>query len=195
MSSGRRTLVAGVDEVGRGPLAGPVVAAAVILSTSCTYEGLVDSKRLSPIKREHVSARIRATAQAWCLAAASAGQIDRLNIHQATLLAMRRAVLGLKVMPDYVLVDGRFYPTLPYRGEAVVRGDQSEPAISAASILAKVYRDRLMGEFDKQFPGYGFSRHKGYPTVVHLSALQVLGPCREHRLSFKPIRTLTKQAN
>ena len=187
MSSGRRTLVAGVDEVGRGPLAGPVVAAAVILSKSCTYEGLVDSKRLSPLKREHVSARIRATAQAWCLAAASAGQIDRLNIHQATLLAMRRAVLGLKVMPDYVLVDGR--------GEAVVRGDQSEPAISAASILAKVYRDRLMGEFDKQFPGYGFSRHKGYPTVVHLSALQVLGPCREHRLSFKPIRTLTKKAN
>jgi len=180
-------VIAGVDEAGRGPLAGPVVAAAVILSHSVDLSGLTDSKALTQKRREAFEPKIRELSWDWSIAASSPGEIDRLNIHQATLLAMRRAILGLKQTPDYVLVDGCFYPRVPYPGEAIVRGDQSQPAISAASILAKVFRDRYMRGLDARFTGYGFSRHKGYPTKAHLEALQVLGPCREHRQSFKPV--------
>jgi ribonuclease HII len=180
-------VIAGVDEAGRGPLAGPVVAAAVILSHSVDLSGLADSKALTQRRREAIEPKIRELSWDWSIGASSPGEIDRLNIHQATLLAMRRAILGLKRVPDYVLVDGCFYPRVPYPGEAIVRGDQSQPAISAASILAKVFRDRYMRGLDARITGYGFSRHKGYPTKAHLEALQVLGPCREHRQSFKPV--------
>lgn len=180
-------VIAGVDEAGRGPLAGPVVAAAVILPHSLDLIGLADSKALTQRRREAIEPKIRELSWDWSIGASSPGEIDRLNIHQATLLAMRRAILGLKRVPDYVLVDGCFYPRVPYPGEAIVRGDQSQPAISAASILAKVFRDRYMRGLDARITGYGFSRHKGYPTKAHLEALQVLGPCREHRQSFKPV--------
>ena len=180
-------VIAGVDEAGRGPLAGPVVAAAVILPHSLDLIGLADSKALTQRRRETLERRIRQFSWGWSIGASTPGEIDRLNIHQATLLAMRRAILGLKRVPDYVLVDGCFYPRVPYPGEAIVRGDQSQPAISAASILAKVFRDRYMRGLDARITGYGFSRHKGYPTKAHLAALQVLGPCREHRQSFKPV--------
>ena len=180
-------VIAGVDEAGRGPLAGPVVAAAVILPDSVDLTGLADSKALTQRRREAIEPKIRELSWDWSIGASSPGEIDRLNIHQATLLAMRRAILGLKRVPDYVLVDGCFYPRVPYPGEAIVRGDQSQPAISAASILAKVFRDRYMRGLDTRITGYGFSRHKGYPTKAHLEALQVLGPCREHRQSFKPV--------
>ncbi len=180
-------VIAGVDEAGRGPLAGPVVAAAVILSHSVDLSGLTDSKALTQKRREAFEPKIRELSWDWSIAASSPVEIDRLNIHQATLLAMRRAILGLKQTPDYVLVDGCFYPRVPYPGEAIVRGDQSQPAISAASILAKVFRDRYMRGLDARFTGYGFSRHKGYPTKAHLEALQILGPCREHRQSFRPV--------
>ena len=180
-------VIAGVDEAGRGPLAGPVVAAAVILPHSLDLIGLADSKALTQRRREAIEPKIRELSWDWSIGASSPGEIDRLNIHQATLLAMRRAILGLKRGPDYVLVDGCFYPRVPYPGEAIVRGDQSQPAISAASILAKVFRDRYMRGLDARITGYGFSRHKGYPTKAHLEALQVLGPCREHRQSFKPV--------
>jgi len=163
------------------------VAAAVILPHSVDLSGLADSKALSQKRREAFEPTIRELSWDWSIGASSPGEIDRLNIHQATLLAMRRAILGLKQAPDYVLVDGCFYPRVPYPGEAIVRGDQSQPAISAASILAKVFRDRYMRGLDARFTGYGFSRHKGYPTKAHLEALQVLGPCREHRQSFKPV--------
>ncbi len=180
-------VIAGVDEAGRGPLAGPVVAAAVILPHSVDLSGLADSKALTQKRREAIEPKIRELSWDWSIGASSPGEIDRLNIHQATLLAMRRAILGLKRVPDYVLVDGCFYPRVPYPGEAIVRGDQSQPVISAASILAKVFRDRYMRGLDARITGYGFSRHKGYPTKAHLEALQVLGPCREHRQSFKPV--------
>lgn len=180
-------VIAGVDEAGRGPLAGPVVAAAVILPNFIGLSGLADSKTLTQKHREVLERKIRQLSSGWSIGASSPGEIDRLNIHQATLLAMRRAILGLKQIPDYVLVDGRFYPSVPYPGEAIVRGDQSQPVVSAASILAKVFRDRYMRGLDVRFTGYGFSRHKGYPTKAHLKALQVLGPCREHRQSFKPV--------
>lgn len=180
-------VIAGVDEAGRGPLAGPVVAAAVILPHSVDLIGLADSKALTQKRREAIEPKIRELSWDWSIGASSPGEIDRLNIHQATLLAMRRAILGLKRVPDYVLVDGCFYPRVPYPGEAIVRGDQSQPVISAASILAKVFRDRYMRGLDARITGYGFSRHKGYPTKAHLEALQVLGPCREHRQSFKPV--------
>jgi len=181
------SVIAGVDEAGRGPLAGPVVAAAVILLHSVDLSGLADSKALTQRRREAIEPKIRELECDWSIGASSPGEIDRLNIHQATLLAMRRAILGLKRVPDYVLVDGCFYPRVPYPGEAIVRGDQSQPAISAASILAKVFRDRYMRGLDARITGYGFSRHKGYPTKAHLEALQILGPCREHRQSFKPV--------
>ena len=180
-------MIAGVDEAGRGPLAGPVVAAAVILPHSVDLIGLADSKALTQRRREAIEPKIRELSWDWSIGASSPGEIDRLNIHQATLLAMRRAILGLKRVPDYVLVDGCFYPRVPYPGEAIVRGDQSQPAISAASILAKVFRDHYMRGLDARITGYGFSRHKGYPTKAHLEALRVLGPCREHRQSFKPV--------
>ena len=177
-------LVAGVDEVGRGPLAGPVVAAAVVFVDGETIPGIGDSKRLTASRRVRISSRIRRTAVDWAIGAATAREVDQLNIHNASLLAMRRAVLGLRERADYVYIDGRFFPNIPIPGEAVIRGDQSIPVVSAASILAKVSRDRQMVWLDRSYPQYGFSRHKGYPTRYHRSVLETLGPTPEHRMSY-----------
>jgi ribonuclease HII len=176
--------VAGVDEAGRGPLAGPVVAAAVVFVDGETIPGIGDSKRLTESCRSRLSLRIRRTVVDWAIGAATAREVDRLNIHNATLLAMRRAVLGLRERIDYVYIDGKFYPDIPNPGESVIRGDQIIPAVSAASILAKVSRDRQMVWLDRRYPQYGFSRHKGYPTRFHRSALETLGPTPEHRMSY-----------
>lgn len=181
-------LVAGVDEAGRGPLAGPVVAAAVILDERQPIKGLADSKKLSASRREKLYDEIRAKALCCCIAEASVEEIDTLNILQATMLAMRRAVQGLRLKPQLVLVDGNRIPVMDVRAEAVVRGDALIPAISAASILAKVHRDRGCEALDQQYPQYGFARHKGYGTAEHLAALQVHGPCEQHRASFAPVR-------
>jgi ribonuclease HII len=180
-------LVAGVDEAGRGPLAGPVVAAAVILDELQPIKGLADSKRIGPVTRERLYDEIRARALAFHVAEASAHEIDRLNILQATLLAMRRAVDGLRLRPRGVLVDGKHLPPLAVPARAVVRGDATVAAISAASILAKVHRDRLCAELDRLHPQYGFAAHKGYPTAEHLAALGTHGPCAAHRRSFAPV--------
>ncbi len=182
--------LAGVDEVGRGPLAGDVVAAAVILDPSCPVEGLRDSKKLSETRREALAALIRERALSWCIARASVAEIDRLNILQASLLAMRRAVEGLAVQPGYVLVDGNRLPQWDYPSEPVVKGDDRVPAIAAASILAKVQRDNELMALDTEYPGYGFGAHKGYPTARHLAALRELGVSPVHRRSFKPVREL-----
>ncbi len=179
---------AGVDEAGRGPLAGPVVAAAVILDPCRPITGLADSKKLTPVQRAELDAEIRAHALAWCVASATVEEIDHLNILGATMLAMTRAVEGLSCRPERVLVDGNRLPDLPCPGQAVVGGDARVPAISAASILAKVARDREMERLDRRHPGYGFARHKGYPTREHLAALERLGPCPAHRRSFAPVR-------
>jgi len=179
---------AGVDEAGRGPLAGPVVAAAVILDPCRPITGLADSKKLTPVQRAELDAEIRACALAWCVASATVEEIDHLNILGATMLAMTRAVEGLSRRPERVLVDGNRLPDLPCPGQAVVGGDARVPAISAASILAKVARDREMERLDRRHPGYGFARHKGYPTREHLAALERLGPCPAHRRSFAPVR-------
>ena len=181
-------LVAGVDEAGRGPLAGPVVAAAVILDDLHPVTGLADSKVLSPGKREKLFDEIRAKALACCIAEASVEEIDRLNILQATMLAMRRAVEGLRLVPAKVLVDGNRIPVLKVPAEAIVKGDAKVQAISAASILAKVHRDRLCDTLHAEHPNYGFATHKGYPTPEHLAALQRLGPCPAHRRSYAPVR-------
>jgi ribonuclease HII len=181
-------LIAGVDEVGRGPLVGDVVAAAVILDPKRPIEGLADSKKLSEKRREHLYELIRERALAWCVAKASPAEIDELNILHATLLAMQRAVAGLKVAPDYALIDGNRCPVLPCPAEPVVKGDARVAEISAASILAKVERDRQMQQLHLQFPEYGFARHKGYPTPEHLEALSRLGALPEHRRSFRPVR-------
>jgi ribonuclease HII len=181
-------LVAGVDEAGRGPLAGPVVAAAVILDDQQPIVGVADSKVLSPRKRERLFDEIRAKALACCIAEASVEEIDRLNILQATLLAMQRAVQGLRLKPALVLVDGNRLPQLSVAARSVVGGDACVAAISAASILAKVYRDRLCADLDLRHPQYGFARHKGYPTQQHLAALRRHGACAAHRLSFAPVR-------
>ena len=181
-------LVAGVDEAGRGPLAGPVVAAAVILDDLQPIRGLADSKQLSARRREALYDEIRARALATCIAEASVEEIDRLNILQATLLAMRRAVAGLRLLPHRVVVDGNRVPLLPMTVAAVVKGDSKVAAISAASILAKVQRDRWCANLHDQFPHYGFATHKGYPTAEHLAALQRHGPCAAHRRSFAPVR-------
>lgn len=181
-------LLAGVDEAGRGPLAGPVMAAAVILDERQPIVGLADSKKLSERQRERLYDEICAKALCYCVAQASVEEIDRLNILQATLLAMRRAVEGLRLKPIKVLVDGNRLPVLPMRAEAVVRGDALVPAISAASILAKVTRDRWCYAVDAQFPQYRFAEHKGYGTAVHLQALRQHGPCCWHRSSFAPVR-------
>ena len=178
---------AGVDEVGRGPLAGPVVAAAVILPLGYELVGLTDSKRLSPRRREGLAAILRNEAECWALGSASAAEIDVLNIHHATLLAMRRAVLALPRAPEQLMVDGRFTPEGPWRATAVVGGDATVPSISAASIIAKVARDALLGELHGQYPAYGFDCHAGYPTPAHLAALSEYGPCPEHRRSFAPV--------
>jgi ribonuclease HII len=181
-------LAAGVDEAGRGPLAGPVVAAAVILGPEHGIRGLADSKKLSASRREGLAAEIRGRALAWCVASAEVEEIDRLNILRATLLAMQRAVAGLPTVPNVVLVDGNQAPTLDVAVRTVVKGDATVAAISAASILAKVDRDRRMVELDRRFPGYGLAQHKGYPTAAHVAALERLGASPVHRQSFGPVR-------
>ena len=181
-------LVASVDEAGRGPLAGPVVAAAVILDDQAPIAGLADSKALTALRRERLYDEIHAKALALCIAEASVEEIDRLNILQATLLAMKRAVEGLRLTPRQVLVDGNRLPVLKVPATAIVKGDATVPAISAASILAKVHRDRQCAELHAQWPAYGFDGHKGYPTEAHLAALRAHGPCPAHRRSFGPVR-------
>ncbi len=183
------SIVAGVDEVGRGPLAGDVVAAAVILGDS-PPAGLTDSKALSPRQRERLAETIRSEAVAWSLGRATVAEIDELNILQASLLAMRRAVEALSVQPSLVLVDGNHLPRWSYEARAVIKGDLSEPAISAASIVAKVTRDSEMVILDDLYPGYGFAAHKGYPTKAHLAALASLGVSPVHRQSFGPVKRL-----
>jgi ribonuclease HII len=181
-------LTAGVDEAGRGPLAGPVVVAAVVLDPQRPIDGLDDSKKLTPARREALYALVLERAIAHCVVVVDAQEIDRLNIFQATMAGMSRAVAGLPLRADMALIDGNKLPRdLPCAGRAIVGGDALEPAISAASILAKVTRDRLMVALDAVHPGYGFAVHKGYPTPVHLAALQRLGPCAEHRRSFAPV--------
>jgi ribonuclease HII len=186
----RGPLVCGADEAGRGPLAGPVVAAAVILDPERPIAGLRDSKTLSATLREQLAPVIRSRATAWAVAEASVEEIDRLNILQASLLAMRRAIEALQPAADLALVDGNQLPRLRIEARAVIGGDALEPAISAASILAKVHRDRLMTELDAAFPGYGFAEHAGYPTARHLDCLRRLGPSAVHRRSFRPVRAL-----
>lgn len=182
-------IIAGIDEAGRGPLAGPVYAAAVILNPNDPISGLDDSKKLSAKKREKLFSEIKAKALAYAIARAEHSEIDTLNILQATLVAMQRAILALKITPEHILVDGLHVPpgiNMPQEG--IIDGDQLVPAISAASILAKVSRDEVMLEYDKIYPEYGFALHKGYGTKVHLKALIEHGPCPIHRLSFAPVR-------
>ena len=186
--SGQGRRVCGADEAGRGPLAGPVVAAAVILDPRRPIDGLRDSKQLSPRRREDLSQAIRGRATAWAIAEASVQEIDRLNILQASLLAMQRAIELLDPHAEVALIDGNRLPRLRIEARAIVGGDALEPAISAASILAKQHRDRLMAELDRTFPGYGFAAHAGYPTPRHLERLRQLGPCAAHRRSFAPVR-------
>jgi len=187
-------LVAGVDEAGRGPLAGPVAAAAVILDPGRPIAGLADSKKLTAHRRETLAGEIRERALAWSVAWADPAEIDAINILAATLLAMRRAILGLWISPDGVRVDGNRLPNLTFgdryvAGEAIVGGDGLVAEISAASIIAKTERDRKMLELDALYPCYGFARHKGYGTEVHRARLREFGPCREHRFTFAPVRT------
>ncbi len=186
-------LVCGVDEAGRGPLAGAVYAAAVILDPAQPIAGLADSKTLSARRRERLAEEIQARALACCIAVASVEEIDRLNILQATLLAMKRAVEGLTVAPQQMLVDGLYLPEVTVPGKAIVEGDRLHAEISAASILAKTARDAEMCEWDQKFPQYGFARHKGYGTREHLEALRRLGPCALHRRSFAPVREAESQ--
>lgn len=187
---GHTILIAGVDEVGRGPLAGPVVAAAVILDPERPIAGLADSKQLTEKRREALSEIILEKALAWCIARAEVEEIDRINILQASLLAMQRAVLALNPMAELALIDGNRCPELPCPAQAVVKGDSLVAAISAASIIAKVARDREMMELDREYPGYGLARHKGYPSRQHLEALQSLGVTPIHRRSYAPVRRL-----
>jgi ribonuclease HII len=186
-------LLAGVDEVGRGPLAGPVVAAAVILDPGFAIAGLADSKCLSEKRREQLAGEIRAHALAWALGRAEVEEIDRINILQASLLAMRRAVQALDPQPDYALIDGNRCPQLGCPAEAVIKGDARIAAISAASIIAKVARDQEMREMEACYPGYGLAGHKGYPSKAHLEALQRLGVTPIHRRSFGPVRRLLEK--
>ncbi|HEY9149855.1 MAG: ribonuclease HII [Gammaproteobacteria bacterium] len=187
---GHTILIAGVDEVGRGPLAGPVVAAAVILDPERPIAGLADSKQLSEKRREALSELIMEQALAWHIARAEVEEIDRINILQASLLAMQRAVLALKPMAELALIDGNRCPELPCPAQAVVKGDSLVAAISAASIIAKVARDREMVALDRDYPGYGLARHKGYPSRQHIEALQTLGVTSIHRRSYAPVRRL-----
>ena len=182
-----RGLVAGVDEAGRGPLAGPVMAAAVILDDLRPIEGLADSKKLTARRREQLFDEIMAKALCCSIAEASVEEIERLNILQATMLAMQRAVIGLRLKPGHVLVDGNRLPTLSMTSDAIVNGDALVPAISAASILAKVTRDRWCVQVDRDYPQYGFAGHKGYSTAEHLAALQEHGACPLHRKTFAPV--------
>jgi len=185
---GRR--VCGADEAGRGPLAGPVIAAAVILDPARPIDGLRDSKQLSPARREALAGAIRRHCVAWAIASASVAEIDRLNILQASLLAMQRAVEALDPAAEFALIDGNQLPKLRIEARAIIGGDALEPAISAASILAKQHRDGLMADLDRLHPGYGFAAHAGYPTRQHLQRLRELGPCAAHRRSFAPVRAL-----
>jgi ribonuclease HII len=181
-------LICGVDEAGRGPLAGPVSAAAVILDEANPIEGLADSKKLSEKQRDRLAPIIKERALAWAVAYADVGEIDQLNILQATLLAMRRAVLALSIQPHQVLVDGLYCPQTGIPSQAIVKGDSKVAAISAASILAKTARDELMQRLHEQYPQYGFAVHKGYPTSAHLAALREYGASAVHRRSFRPVR-------
>lgn len=185
----RPQCVAGLDEVGRGALAGPVIAAAVVLDPSGTaIDGLADSKCLTAVRREALAAAITAHARAWAVGRAEASEVDRLNVLEASMLAMQRAFRALATAPDWALVDGNRFPSLGCSGEAIVAGDASVPAIMAASILAKVHRDREMAVLDALYPHYGFARHKGYPTPLHKERLREWGPCPLHRLSFSPVK-------
>jgi ribonuclease HII len=184
---GGDVLIAGIDEAGRGPLAGPVVAAAVILDPSRRVRGLRDSKVMTPERREEVAVDIRAKAIAWAVAASDVGEIDAMNILRATLLAMRRAVDALSIRPAEALVDGDHCPDLSCRAYAIIKGDRDVPAISAASIIAKTTRDAMLVTLDREYPMYGFARHKGYGTPEHLAALDMHGPCPHHRKSFAPV--------
>ena len=179
--------IAGLDEVGRGPMFGPVVAAAVILAPTKRFDGLTDSKKLSEKKRLELDVEIRAQAVAWAIAAVDSETIDRINIRQASLLAMRLAVEQLALSPDYLLIDGVDTIDWPCQQQSVIQGDGTSFSIAAASVLAKVYRDRLLIELDQQFPGYGLASHKGYCSQVHLEALARLGPTPLHRKSFNPV--------
>lgn len=184
-------LIAGVDEAGRGPLAGPVMAAAVILDPARPIAGLADSKQLSARRRDALEEEIKQKALAWAVSRAEVEEIDALNILHATMLAMQRAVAALNPAPLLALIDGNRCPSpLPCRAEAIVKGDQTVPAISAASILAKVARDRELLKLEEQYPGYGFAKHKGYPTKDHVAALEKLGVTPIHRRSFDPVRRM-----
>ena len=183
-------LVAGVDEVGRGPLAGPVVAAAVILDPARPIEGLADSKKLSEKRREVLAQVIREQALCWALGRAEVEEIDHLNILQASLLAMQRAVAALQPRAEFALIDGNRCPRLACPAEAVIKGDDRVPVISAASVIAKVARDHEMVELDQCYPGYGFAKHKGYPTKAHIESLQRLGVTDIHRRTFGPVRKI-----
>lgn len=190
---GESIIIAGVDEAGRGPLAGPVMAAAVILDPARPIAGLADSKQLTERQRDVLEIEIKEKALAWAVARAEVEEIDTLNILQATLLAMQRAVAALYPSPQLALIDGNRCPSvLPCRAEAIVKGDQTVPAISAASILAKVARDRELLMLEEQYPGYGFAKHKGYPTKDHVAALEKLGASLVHRRSFEPVRKVLK---
>lgn len=186
--------ICGVDEAGRGPLVGSVVAGAVVLDPNQPIMGLRDSKKLSPARREQLYAEIMQKARAWGVGQASPGEIDTLNILQATMLAMRRAIEALSERlgewPSKALIDGNRCPILPIASEAIIKGDAKEPAISAASIIAKVTRDQQMQVLHTQYPQYGFNQHMGYPTEAHMQALKQYGPCEEHRRTFAPVRDL-----
>ncbi len=190
MPNPNKQLIAGVDEVGRGPLAGPVVAAAVILNEAKPIAGLADSKTLSEKKREVLAEQIRQQALAFAFGRAEVDEIDTINILQASLLAMQRAIEQLPIAPHHVLVDGKYCPKIVYTVEAIIKGDTKVQAISAASIIAKVARDQEMRDMDRLYPGYGFASHKGYPTRAHRQALQTLGITPIHRRSFGPVRDL-----
>ncbi|MBO6687678.1 MAG: ribonuclease HII [Hyphomonas sp.] len=182
-------LICGVDEAGRGPWAGPVTAAAVILDPARPIVGLTDSKKISEKKRFALEPEIKSKVAFWCVAHAEPEEIDRINIREATFLAMQRAIAGLGQTPSHILIDGNALPKdLPAPAEAIIKGDLKEPAISAASILAKTERDRLMEQYCERYPGYGFGGHKGYGTAAHGEALRRLGPCPIHRTSFAPVR-------
>ncbi len=186
----RGPLLAGVDEVGRGPLAGDVVTAAVILDPAKPIDGLADSKKITPRRRELLFEEILQKALGWSVARCTVEEIDRLNILHATMLAMKRAVEGLVIQPEYVAVDGNRLPVWSYPSQSVVKGDSKIPSISAASILAKVTRDNEMCMLEQQYPGFGFARHKGYGTREHIEAIGRLGPCPIHRRSFEPVKSM-----
>ena len=191
MRRNNNSLIAGIDEVGRGCIAGPVVAASVILNSNCIPDGLNDSKKISEKKRIKLSNKIKKTALAWSIAYCDASEIDAINILEATMLAMRRSILASNIFPSFVLVDGNRLPSLIFNdiiieGDAIVKGDEKVPQISAASIIAKVYRDKMMENYDKIYYGYLFSEHKGYGTKKHIDIISSLGPSPQHRLTFKP---------